>query len=320
MEPELRSLVHKRLTLNLLIQGAAGHACMTAHHLVRDDIDALHPDLMDLYDQFAVAITVQYWNPFVKLILGNPRKFWRAIHDPDHPFHRHRFLTECGAELAEGTRISAHQRQKQVCSWMQRHFPWPRIEIDSIRLMRAEKPLRGTLKDLACRAVSEIWGLDTTRMDAEIVGLMDDVEFGRLAPPRNRREKFLRFLAASYGGVERDLDGRLIVKARAHMWVMLSHELVKGVAELICMHGMNQLESDQIRDVFDAADQLQFEPSMLHSGPELWHRFLRARNPSRSLAHDLMYVARLEPRSLEALMIDVVRNPDRARVQLSQLE
>ena len=39
----LRDEINKRLTLNWLIQGAAQHAGMTFHHLVRDELDALDP-------------------------------------------------------------------------------------------------------------------------------------------------------------------------------------------------------------------------------------------------------------------------------------
>ena len=37
IDAELRGEINKRLTLNWLIQGAAQHAGMTFHHLVRDD-------------------------------------------------------------------------------------------------------------------------------------------------------------------------------------------------------------------------------------------------------------------------------------------
>ena len=39
-EQALRDQINKRLTLNWLIQGAAQHAGMTSHHLVRDELDA----------------------------------------------------------------------------------------------------------------------------------------------------------------------------------------------------------------------------------------------------------------------------------------
>ncbi|MEJ0088566.1 MAG: hypothetical protein WDM80_02220 [Limisphaerales bacterium] len=37
--------IQKRFTLNWLIQGAAQHAGMTFHHLVRDELDALESGL-----------------------------------------------------------------------------------------------------------------------------------------------------------------------------------------------------------------------------------------------------------------------------------
>ena len=65
--------------------------------------------------------------------------------------------------------------------------------------------------------------------------------------------RLLRASAVGYGGVVRngtgpgdaDADVRgatFRVKARAWMWPLLSHELVKGTAELICLHGLNTLD------------------------------------------------------------------------------
>jgi hypothetical protein len=45
---ELRDEVNKRFSLNWLIQGAAQHAGMTFHHLVRDELDALDSELVHL--------------------------------------------------------------------------------------------------------------------------------------------------------------------------------------------------------------------------------------------------------------------------------
>lgn len=62
MNEVLRGEIEKRLTLNWLIQGAAQHAGMTCHHLVRDELNALNPRLLRLYDQCALLGLLQYWH------------------------------------------------------------------------------------------------------------------------------------------------------------------------------------------------------------------------------------------------------------------
>src|SRR5205823_7645430 len=89
-DDELRGEINKRLTLNWLIQGAAQHAGMTFHHLVRDELNVINPKLLPLYDQYALINLLQYWQPEAKLLLGSPRRFWqRATTHPYHPFYGH---------------------------------------------------------------------------------------------------------------------------------------------------------------------------------------------------------------------------------------
>src|SRR5438128_9638939 len=100
-DDELRGEINKRLTLNWLIQGAAQHAGMTFHHLVRDELNALDPKLLRLYDQYALINLLQYWQPEAKMLLGSPSRFWkRATHETKHPFFGHPLLSKYGGMLA----------------------------------------------------------------------------------------------------------------------------------------------------------------------------------------------------------------------------
>jgi hypothetical protein len=56
MDPELQEQINKRLTLNLLIQGAAAHSFITAHHLVRDELENVQPGLTRIYDRAVVMM------------------------------------------------------------------------------------------------------------------------------------------------------------------------------------------------------------------------------------------------------------------------
>jgi hypothetical protein len=69
--------IQKRLTLNWLIQGASQHAGMTFHHLVRDELNAMDPELIRLYDHFALIGLLQYWHLSATIIFGTPARFWK---------------------------------------------------------------------------------------------------------------------------------------------------------------------------------------------------------------------------------------------------
>ena len=54
MDIDIGGEVNKRLTMNLLMQGAASHVFLTAHHLVRTELNQLDPRLIPFYDRFAI--------------------------------------------------------------------------------------------------------------------------------------------------------------------------------------------------------------------------------------------------------------------------
>src|SRR5258706_8567866 len=107
---DLRDQINKRLSLNLLIQGAAQHSFLTSHHLVRDELNALDPRLLLRYDQFAAAAFVQYWRGTSVLVSGHPAIFWRRATRFFHPFSRHPLLARHGRALANASKHRAIAR------------------------------------------------------------------------------------------------------------------------------------------------------------------------------------------------------------------
>ena len=113
-DAEVRDEINKRLTLNWLIQGAAQHAGMTCHHLVRDELEAIHPQLIRLYDQYALVNLLQYWSLDAKTLLGRPERFWRrTASKPSHPFFGHPLLSRHGGTLAATARQRALERSQE---------------------------------------------------------------------------------------------------------------------------------------------------------------------------------------------------------------
>jgi len=110
--------IQKRHTLNWLIQGAAQHAGMTFHHLVRDELNALDPGLLQYYDQYALINLLQYWLPQFRDSLGQPAQFWQqAAVEPHHPFYGHPLLSKYGGMLAETG------KQRAFARWKEKGFP-----------------------------------------------------------------------------------------------------------------------------------------------------------------------------------------------------
>jgi hypothetical protein len=59
---------------------------------------------------------------------------------------------------------------------------------------------------------------------------------------------------------------------------------------------------------------------MLQAGAELWRRLLPLLPDHRPLAEMVMHIARLPAKSLEALMLAVIEEPERAKETLGRLE
>ncbi len=308
--------INKRLTLNLLIQGAAQHAFLTAHYLVRDELNEIDPKLLRLYDQIALAGYLQYWHGEHVLWFGRPDRFWKRIQRPGpHPFSRHPLLARHGRALAQSGRRRANERRREKRVTTLPVLFSAQLFMLVMRCWSREGPHRPELERLAKMATHQVWGIPLVQMQA---ALTRHVQFGELRPPDNFQSTMLRASVAGYGGVI-DIGGELQVHARAWLWPLLSHELVKGTAELICLHGLNEMIEPVYREVVATADRIEYEPWMLQAGAELWRQLLPLLPPDRPTAEMLMHLSQLPPAALEPLMLAVVERPDWARELLAGL-
>jgi len=320
-QPAVREEVNKRLTLNWLIQGASQHAGITLHHLVRDELSALDGRLLHMYDQLALVNVLQYWNLDAILLLGSPNRFWlHAATKRAHPFFAHPLLSRYGGDLADACRRRALERSKgkglttlPVVFSLQATYLLGRVRF-------IESRHRCELVRLAKEAASRVWGIPTHRFDADIVSNVPQTDaFDALPTPHGFRGQLMNAAIVGYGGVARRGDA-LAVVARAANWTLLAKELVKGTAELICMHGLNELDDPTYAGVTRETDKLEHEPWMLQSGGELWRRLLLLLPPDgMPVAEVLMHLARLPAASLESLVRAVIEQSEDARPQLARL-
>jgi hypothetical protein len=309
--------IHKRHTLNWLIQGAAQHAGMTFHHLVRDQLNALDPRLLRFYDQYALINLLQYWQPEVKLLLGSPARFWkRATHESSHPFFGHPLLARYGGMLAEESKQRGLIRCKEK-GLTQLPIAFTIQTLFVVQRLRAlEAPYRAQLVRLGRATASQVWGIPTERLDAELADRI-------VLPPdflaaRNMTGEMFRAGIVGLGGVTQR-GGELLVVAKATNWQLLAKELVKGTAELICLHGLNRLDDDMYERVLTVTDQLDLEPWMLQSGGELWRRLLPYIPDGCPVATVLMHLARLPAGTLQSLLAGVIEQRDDGADGLAKL-
>lgn len=303
-----RQIVNKRLSLNLLIQGAATHAHWSAHHLVADRINKLDPQLLSIYDEVMLRSRISYWFGGITLILGNPAGFWKLIEDDGHEFGFHPFMMKHGHGLAiktlddvkrrcEAAGIPIDGKQNEIDA-MQAYYQTIDIEDDHL----------AELESLAKDVCHEIYKIDRSLLDAE---LTSTPRFGTIREPESIMGQMVLDCMMGWSAVVRN-NGRLEVKAKATFWPLLLHELVKGTVELICLNGMNEWTDEEYEIALKHTDHIEFEVPMLQIGGTMFQQFLAVKPKEISLAESIMFVSKMDPLVLEAFMFQMFESPNRA--------
>jgi hypothetical protein len=174
------------------------------------------------------------------------------------------------------------------------------------QLRTLEAPHQPELAQLAKRTASTVWGIPYERLDGT---LGHNIAHASGIPVRSVRDAIFYAGMVGYGGVIQNGDN-LTVIGRGTNWQLLTKELVKGTAELICLHGLNELGDDVYHRVIKATDRLDLEPWMLQSGGELWRRLLASFPSDLPLAEVLMRLARLPAGTLESVLAAVIEQPE----------
>jgi len=61
VDPRIRKEINKRVTMNMVTQGSAVHAMLTMHHAIDKEINAIDPQLLQLYNQISSGSLHWYW-------------------------------------------------------------------------------------------------------------------------------------------------------------------------------------------------------------------------------------------------------------------
>lgn len=128
------------------------------------------------------------------------------------------------------------------------------------------------------------------------------------------------------GGVKLSRDGDEIkINAQAMIFPVLVQELVKGVMELLTLHGMSDLDEQQYETVMRHADKLEYEPWQIQVGTELWKAFLKIIPRGFPIHEIIPILSRQSPKFIHDLLSDTLddirsnRDPENARRVLSNM-
>lgn len=303
--PDIWAAIHKRMTMNMLVQGAACHSQLTAHHLVQEELDALGPPVTDavpemngkqlksntqFYDLLSAGLLMSQWNSEIAFITGFSGRFWNRASAGKSILGHHPLLMQHGKLLSERSRSKTLKRcESKGIRGVPFDLTFDLAEL-IVPLVDFENANRKRLEELAVDIAIRIWGIDRELLDAS---LTDAPEFGGIRTPRTARGRILRKAMVGWSGVRQRDDGELIVVAKSKYWILLLHELSKGTVELISLHGLNQLQDDVYDIVMEEADQIEFEVWMMQSGLELYRLFLNSVPRSLSIPRAMMHVARM---------------------------
>tara|TARA_R110000751_G_scaffold45637_2_gene103395 strand:- start:409 stop:2853 length:2445 start_codon:yes stop_codon:yes gene_type:complete len=128
------------------------------------------------------------------------------------------------------------------------------------------------------------------------------------------------------GTSEVDFDGETpVVKAQAMVFPVLVQELVKGVMEVLSLHGLEDLDEHDTNVVYSQADRLHDEPWLIQVGPHLWDAFLKIIPKNHQLADVVANLAAKEPEFIHDLLSKTIEavhsanDPQEQREILAQM-
>lgn len=305
----------KRLHLNILMQGAAIDASSDLTSI--EDLDRIHPELGHLNTLVGVGMQLSQFEakslPLTGWAARDPRRYWKAVGTASHPFTGSRLLASHALALADATYEDGAERADRVGMARVGVLVHDRRLIENIKRAHAiEAEHRRAVQDLGRSLVAGVWGIPVERLHANLhhstrPGLMLD---GQKAP-KGTRQFLNAACAAGWSRVVFDTPAR--VEAAALVFSLLRHELVKGVAELCCAHGLAELDDATYSAVLEVADKITLERPGMQVGPTLYRWWRDTLPDELTPAVGLTHLSLADPDIVESALIAVVEDPNAAR-------
>ncbi|PCI28789.1 hypothetical protein COB55_03440 [Candidatus Wolfebacteria bacterium] len=163
---------------------------------------------------------------------------------------------------------------------------------------------------------------ELNNISPELVNLYGSVasigDFGYWTVPDEMSKQFSQMPGAEEakgGEVRVSLGGeRPKIIARGKNFSILVHEVIKGVMELISLHGLPS-DREKRQEVMKQADYFGAEAQDLRYGPKLWEKFINSIDDEDLYLKSHIYerVVKLPHREFNSLMQEVIKGSDRAK-------
>jgi len=115
-------------------------------------------------------------------------------------------------------------------------------------------------------------------------------------------------------------EDKPMIIAYAVIFPVLLQELVKGIVELVSLHGLPK-DATIRQKVLDAADTLENETWGIRFGKEFWDKFLQAANVDDARTRMKVYekIVSLPPDEFHSLIKGILSNDENAKNKVSQI-
>ena len=164
---------------------------------------------------------------------------------------------------------------------------------------------------------------ELNNISPELVNLYGSVasigDFGYWTVPDEMSKQFPQMEGSSDakgGEVRVDLSNPNLPKivARGKNFSILVHEIIKGVMELISLHGLPS-DREKRQEVMKQADYFGAESQDLRYGPKLWEKFINSmeQNDIPLKSHIYQRVVKLPHRQFNELMSEIVKGSDKGK-------
>lgn len=161
---------------------------------------------------------------------------------------------------------------------------------------------------------------ELNKIDPNLINLYGTLtslgDLGYFVVPDEYQKQFATSTGEVKGGEVRvDLSGKLPkIIARGRNFSILIHEIVKGIMDLMSLHGLPK-DPEKVKHVTGQADYFGGEGQDLRYGPKLWEKFIEL-IPDDSIdlkSYIYNYVVSLKPNQFNELMNEIINGSEKGR-------
>jgi hypothetical protein len=119
--------------------------------------------------------------------------------------------------------------------------------------------------------------------------------------------------------VDFDESGQPVVKSSAKCFPALVHEMIKGVMELMSLHGLKEFNESELATIYDKADNFKDEQWLIQVGAELWRNFLKIVPEDIPLANIYAEFSKQSPQIIHDIVEKSITSPEEAQQAIYEI-